>query len=134
VLLTLQVATGGLVIIRREWAECKVNSVLLKRRCSLEAKIWCLVKCNFVIENQVKQVFTSRDSLLGEPMFKDEYDDTKRRCQRKMKQRHKEKLSAALAEKHFNGAHRRVEALVEIQFFLLFYSIFNRFSDFVSLK
>jgi hypothetical protein len=36
--------------------------------------------------------------LLGEPMFKVEYDDTKRRCKRKTKQRQKEKLSAALAE------------------------------------
>jgi hypothetical protein len=44
----------------------------------LEGKIWCLEKCNFVIENQVEQVFTCRDSLLGEPMFKFEYDDTKR--------------------------------------------------------
>jgi hypothetical protein len=53
----------------------------------LEGKIWCLDKCNFIIENQVEKVFTSRDSLLGEPMFKIEYDDTKRRCKRKMKQR-----------------------------------------------
>jgi hypothetical protein len=36
--------------------------------------------------------------LLGEPMFKVEYDDRRRRCKRKMKQRRKEKLSAALAE------------------------------------
>jgi hypothetical protein len=86
------------VIIRREWGECKVKSVLLRRRCSLEGKIWCLDKCNFVIENQVEQVFTSRDSLLGEPMFKVEYDDTKRRYKRKMKLRQKEKLSTALAE------------------------------------
>jgi hypothetical protein len=64
----------------------------------LEDKIWCLDKCNFVIENQVEQVFTSRDSLLGEPMFKVEYDDTKRRCKRKMKKGRKKKLSAALAE------------------------------------
>jgi hypothetical protein len=35
----------------------------------------------------------------------------------KSKQRQKEKLSAALAEKLFNGAHRRAKALVEIQFF-----------------
>jgi hypothetical protein len=31
-------------------------------------------------------------------MFKVEYVDTKRRCKRKMKQRQKEKLSAALVE------------------------------------
>jgi hypothetical protein len=31
-------------------------------------------------------------------MFKVEYDDTKKRCKRKMKQRQKEKLSAALAK------------------------------------
>jgi hypothetical protein len=92
------VATGGCVIIRRAWGEYKVKSVLLRRRCSLEGKIWCLDKCNFVIENQVEQVFTCRDSLLGEPMFKVEYVDTKRRCKRKMKQRQKEKLRATLAE------------------------------------
>jgi hypothetical protein len=92
------VATSGHEIIRRVWGECKVKSILLRRRCSLEGKIWYLEKYNFVIENQVEQVFTSRDSLLGEPMFKVEYDDTKRRCKRKTKQRQKEKLSAALAE------------------------------------
>jgi hypothetical protein len=97
------VATGGDVIIRRTWGECKIKSVLLRRRCSMEGKIWCLDKCNFVIENQVEQVFTSRDSLLGEPMFKVEYDETKRRCKRKMKQRQKEKLSAALAENSSTG-------------------------------
>jgi hypothetical protein len=31
-------------------------------------------------------------------MFKVKYDDTKRRCKKKMKQTQKEKLSAALAE------------------------------------
>jgi hypothetical protein len=97
------VATGGDVIIRRTWGECKIKSVLLRRRCSMEGKIWCLDKCNFVIENQVEQVFTSRDSLLGEPMFKVEYDETKRKCKRKMKQRQKEKLSAALAENSSTG-------------------------------
>jgi hypothetical protein len=71
------VGTGGRVIIRRAWGECKAKSVLLRRRCSLEAKIWCPDKCIFVIDNQVEQVFTSRDSFLGEPMFKVEYDDTK---------------------------------------------------------
>jgi hypothetical protein len=64
----------------------------------LEGKIWCLDKWNLIIDNQVEQVFTSRDSLLGEPMFKVEYDDTKRRCKRKMKQGQKEKPSATLAE------------------------------------
>jgi hypothetical protein len=92
------VATGGRVIIRRAWGECKVKSVLLRRRCSLEGKIWCLDKCNFIIENQVEQVFTCRDSLLGEPMFEVEYDDTKRKCKTKTKQRQKEKLSATLEE------------------------------------
>jgi hypothetical protein len=77
------VATGGRVIIRRAWGECKVKSVLLRRRCSLEGKTWWLGKCNFVTENQVEQVFTSRDSLLGEPMFKVEYDDTKKEMQKK---------------------------------------------------
>jgi hypothetical protein len=86
------------VIIRRAWGECMVKSVLLRRRCSLDGKIWCLDKCNFIIENQVEQVFTSRDSLQGELMFKVEYSDTKKRCKRKMKQRQKEKLSATLAE------------------------------------
>jgi hypothetical protein len=46
------VATGGRVIIRRAWSEYKVKSILL-RRYSLKGKIWCLDKCNFVIENQV---------------------------------------------------------------------------------
>jgi hypothetical protein len=85
VLLTLHVATDGRVIIRRVLGECKVKSLLLKRRCNVEGKIWWLDKCNFITENQVEQVFISRDSLLGEPMFKVEYDDTKRRCRRKMK-------------------------------------------------
>jgi hypothetical protein len=49
-------------------------------------------------------------------MFKVEYNDTKRRCQRKSKQRKNEELSTTLAEKLFNGAHRGAEALVEIQF------------------
>jgi hypothetical protein len=97
-ILTLQVATGGHVIIRKTWGECKAKSVLLRRRCSLEGKIWCLDNCNFITENQVEQVFTCKDSLLGEPMFKVEYDDIKRRCKRKIKQRQKEKLNAALAE------------------------------------
>jgi hypothetical protein len=82
VLLTLQVATGGPVIIRRVCGECKVKSVQLRRRCSLEGKIWWPDKCNFVTENQVEQVFTSRDLLLGEPMFKVEYDDTKKEMQK----------------------------------------------------
>jgi hypothetical protein len=67
------------VIIKRVWGECKVKYVLLRRKCSLEGKIWCLDKCNFITENQVEQVFTNRNSLPGEPMFKVEYDDTKRR-------------------------------------------------------
>jgi hypothetical protein len=55
--------------------------------------------------------------LLGEQMFKVEYDDTKRRCQRKSKQRKNEELSAALVEKLFNRAHCGAKSLVEIQFF-----------------
>jgi hypothetical protein len=51
----------------------------------LKGKIWCLDKYNFITENQVEQIFTSRDSLLGEPMFKVEYDDIKRRYKRKTK-------------------------------------------------
>jgi hypothetical protein len=77
VLLTLQAAIGGHVIIKRAWGECKVKSILLRRRCSLEGKIWWLDKCNFIPKNQIEQVFTSRDSLLGKPMFKVEYDETK---------------------------------------------------------
>jgi ABC-type methionine transport system ATPase subunit len=86
------------VIIRRAWGKCKVKSVLLRRRCSLEGKIWYLDKGNIITESQVEQVFTSRDSLLGKPLFKVEYDDTKRRYKRKVKQRQKEKLNATLAE------------------------------------
>jgi hypothetical protein len=65
-------------------------------------------------------------------MFKVYYDDTKR-SKRKSKQRQKEKLNAALAEKKlFNKAHHVANALVKI-YFLLF-SIFVFFNDFVSLK
>jgi hypothetical protein len=93
------VATGGHVIIRRAWGECKVKSVLLRRRCSLEGKIWWIDKCNFVTENQVEQVFTSRDTLLGEPMFKVEYDDTKKEMHKENERKaKKKKLNAALAE------------------------------------
>jgi hypothetical protein len=35
---------------RRAWGECKVKSVLLMRRSSLESKIWWLNKCNFMTE------------------------------------------------------------------------------------
>jgi hypothetical protein len=72
--------------------------------------------------------------LLSEQMFKVEYDDTKRRCKMKSKQRQNEELLAALAEKLFNGAHRGAEALVEIQFFEVFILFFVFFTDFVSLK
>jgi hypothetical protein len=44
VLLTLQVTIDGCVRTRRAWGECKVKSVLLKRSCSLEGKIWWLNK------------------------------------------------------------------------------------------
>jgi hypothetical protein len=54
--------------------------------------------------------------LLGEQIFKVEYYDTKRRCQRKLKQRKNEELNTALAEKLFDGAHRGAKALAEIQF------------------
>jgi hypothetical protein len=53
--------------------------------------------------------------------------NTKRRCQRKSKHRKNEELSAATAEKLLKEAHRRVEALVEIQFFdffIIFFCIF----------
>jgi hypothetical protein len=40
--LTLHVEIGGHVRTKREWCECKVKHVLLKRRCSLEGKIWWL--------------------------------------------------------------------------------------------
>jgi hypothetical protein len=63
--------------------------------------------------------------LLGEQMFNVEYDDTKRRCKRKLEQRENEELNT-LVEKLFNGAHRGAEALV----FLLFDSnFFVFFSD-----
>jgi hypothetical protein len=53
--------------------------------------------------------------------------NTKRRCQRKSKHRKNEELSAATAEKLLKEAHRRVEALVEIQFFdfLLYFLYFS---------
>jgi hypothetical protein len=51
-----------------------------------------------------------------------------------LKQRQKEGLSVALAEKLFNGAHRGAEALVEIQFFDFLIIFFCIFFDFVSLK
>jgi hypothetical protein len=44
VLLTLQVAICGHVRTRRVWGGCKVKLVLLRRRCSLEGKIWWLNK------------------------------------------------------------------------------------------
>jgi hypothetical protein len=117
VLLTLQVAIGARVRTRRAWGECKVKYVLLRRRCSLEGKIWWLNKCNFMTEKPSGTSVQSRNSLLGEQMFKVEYDDTKRRCRRKSKQRQNEELGATLEEKHFNGAHHGTEAVVEIQFF-----------------
>jgi hypothetical protein len=124
VLLILQVATGGRVIIRRVWSECKIKSVLLRRRCSLEGKIWCLDKCNFVIENQVEQVFTSRVLLLGEPMLKVEYVDTKKEMQKENLTKAERKTQRNTSGKLSNGAHRGAEALVEIQvfdFFILFF-------------
>jgi hypothetical protein len=99
----------------------------------MEGKIWCLDKYNFVIENQVEQVFTCRDSLLGEPMFKVEYDDIKKEMQKENGTKAERKTQRSTSRKLFNKAHRGTEALVEIQFFdFLFY--FLIFSDFVSLK
>jgi hypothetical protein len=112
VLLTLQVATGGRVMSRRVWGECKVKSVLLRRRCSLEGKIWWLDKCNFVTENQVEQVFTSRDSLQGEPMSKVEYVDTKKEIQKENKTKTERKTQHSTSGKLLNRAQRRVDALV----------------------
>jgi hypothetical protein len=45
-----------------------------------------------------------------------------------LKQRQNEELSAALAEKLFNGAHRGAEAIGEIQFFDFLILIFLYFS------
>jgi hypothetical protein len=70
VLLTLQVAIGGRVRTRRVWSEYKVKSVLLRRRCSLESKIWWLNKCNFMTEKPSLTSVQSTNSLLGEQMFK----------------------------------------------------------------
>jgi hypothetical protein len=103
--------------------ECKVKSVLLMRRCSLEGKIWWLDKCNFIRENQVEQVFTSRASLLGEPMFKVENDDTKKDMQKENETKAERKTQRSTSGKLFNRAHCGAEALVEIQvfeFFILF--------------
>jgi hypothetical protein len=122
------------VIIRRAWGECKVKYVLLRRRCSLEGKIWWLDKCNFITENQVEQVFTSRDSLLGEPMFKVEYDDTKKDDAKGKWNKGRKQPQCSTSGKLFNRAHRGAEALVEIQFFDFFILFFIIFSDFVSLK
>jgi hypothetical protein len=82
--------------------ECKVKSILLRRRCSLKGKTWCLDKCNFVIENQVEQVFTSRDSLLGEPMFKVEYDDTKKEMKQENETKAERKTQCSTSGKLFN--------------------------------
>jgi hypothetical protein len=46
------------------------------------------------------------------------------KCERKSKQRQKEELSTTLAAVLFYGAHHRAEALVEIQFLILFFCIF----------
>jgi hypothetical protein len=129
VLLTLEVATDGRVIIRRALGECKVKSLLLRRRCSVEGKIWWLDKWNFITENQVEQVFTGRDSLLGEPMFKVEYDDTKKEMQKENEIKAERKTQRSTSGKLFNGAHYKAETLVEIQvfhflfYFLLFFLI-----------
>jgi hypothetical protein len=119
------VATGGCVIIRRAWGECKVKSILLRGRCSLEGKIWWLDKCDFITENQVKQVFTSRDSLLGEPIFKVEYDDTKKKeMQKENETKAERKIQRNTSRKLFNGDHHGAEALVEIHVFAFFIQFF----------
>jgi hypothetical protein len=94
----------------------------------LEGKIWWLDKCNFVTENQVEQVFTSRDSLLGEPIFKVEYDDTKKEMQKENETKGERKTQRSTSKKLFNGAHREAEALVEIQvfdYFILFLILYH---------
>jgi hypothetical protein len=62
-------------------------------------------------------------------MFKVYYDDIKKRYKRKSKQRKNEEFSTALAEKLFNGAPRRAEALVEIHYFDFLLLIFLYFSQ-----
>jgi hypothetical protein len=46
---------------------------------------------------------------------------------RKLKQRQKEELNVALAEKLFNGAQRKARALVEIYFLIFFLFFFLYF-------
>jgi hypothetical protein len=52
--------------------------------------------------------------LLGEPMFKVEYDDTKKETQKENKTKAERKTQRSTSGKLFNGAHRGAEALVEI--------------------
>jgi hypothetical protein len=85
-------------------------------------------QCNFMIENLVEQVFKvgtccwlniySRSSMMIQK-------GDEKGNQNKDK---KEELRATLAEKLFKRAHYRAEALVEIQVFLLFDSIFWYYS------
>jgi hypothetical protein len=67
-------------------------------------------------------VFTGRGSLLGERMFKVEYDDIKKEMQKENETKTERKTQHSTSGKHFNGAHREAEAQVEIHFFdFLFY-------------
>jgi hypothetical protein len=60
---------------------------------------------NFITENQVEQVFTSRDLLLGEPMFKVEYDDIKKEMQKENETRVEKKTQRNTSGKLFSRAH-----------------------------
>jgi hypothetical protein len=71
---------------------------------------------------------------MGEPMFKVEYDDTKRRCKKEIETKAKQSTQRSTSGKLFNTAHHGAEALVEIQFFDFLILMYLYFSDFVSLK
>jgi hypothetical protein len=71
---------------------------------------------------------------MGEPMFKVEYDDTKRRCKKEIETKAKQSTQRSTSGKLFNRAHHGAEALVEIQFFDFLILMYLYFSDFVSLK
>jgi hypothetical protein len=50
---------------RRARGECKVKSVLLKRRCSLEGQIWWLNKCIFVTEKPMLNKCSKYELVAG---------------------------------------------------------------------
>jgi hypothetical protein len=77
----------------------------------LEDKIWWLDKYNFITENQVEQVFTSRESLLSEPMS---MMIQKKEMQKEDETKTERKTQCNTSRKLFNGAHCGAEALVEI--------------------